>query len=125
MRVNLNRNTIKETDYLIGMIKEEFETRLKEGSDAQIVFDSLQKILEKIYLRPNNVIDTSLYSRRKIESALNQLGFELKKEVEDKLHFYNNETSVSVYLNPTNKKISLIIDTLNVISTVKFNYGLI
>ena len=108
MRVNLNRNTIKETDYLIGMIKEEFETRLKEGSGAQIVFDSLQKILEKIYLRPNNVIDTSLYSRRKIESALTQLGFELKKEVEDKLHFYNNETSVSVYLNPTNKKISLM-----------------
>ena len=108
MRVNLNRDTIKETDYLIGMIKEEFETILKEGSGAQILFDSLQKILEKIYLRPNNIIDTSLYSRKKIESALNQLGFQFKKDVEDKLHFYNNETSVSVYLNPTNKKISLM-----------------
>lgn len=104
----MNRNLIKETDYLIGMIQEEFETKLKEGLGAQILFDSLQKILEKIYLRPNNVIDTSLYSKQKIESALNQLGFEFKKDVEDKLHYYNNETSVSVYLNPVNKKLSLM-----------------
>lgn len=90
------------------MIQEEFETKLKEGLGAQILFDSLQKILEKIYLRPNNVIDTSLYSKQKIESALNQLGFEFKKDVEDKLHYYNNETSVSVYLNPVNKKLSLM-----------------
>lgn len=104
----MNRNTIKETEYLIGLIREEFDTRLKEGSGAQVLFDSLQKILEKIYLRPNNVIDTSLYSKQKIESALNQLGFEFKKDVEDKLHYYNNETSVSVYLNPVNKKLSLM-----------------
>lgn len=108
MRINLNRDIIKETDYLIGMIREEFDNRLKEGLGAQILFDSLQKILEKIYLRPNNVIDTSLYSKQKIESALNQLGFEFKKDVEDKLHYYNNETSVSVYLNPVNKKLSLM-----------------
>ena len=108
MRIDLNRNFIKETEYLIGMIREEFETKLKEGMGAQVIFDSLQKILEKIYLRPNNVIDTSLYSRKKIESALNQLGFQFKKEVDEKIHFYNDETNVSVYLNPVNKKISLM-----------------
>lgn len=104
----LNRDIIKETDYLIGMIKEELGSDLKEGSGAQILFDSLQKILRKIYLRPNNIIDTSLYSKNKIESALNQLGFEFKKEVEDKLHFFNPDTSVSVYLNPVNKRLSLM-----------------
>lgn len=104
----MNKDLIKETDYLIGMIKEEFETNLKEGSGAQILFDSLQKILSKIYLRPNNIIDTSLYRKNKIEDALNQLGFQFKKEVEDKLHFYNADTSVSVYLNPTNRRLSLM-----------------
>lgn len=104
----MNRDIIKETDYLIDMIKEEFNANLKEGQGAQILFDSLQKILEKIYLRPNNIIDTSLYSKNKIESALNQLGFEFKKEVEDKLHFFNPDTSVSVYLNPINKRLSLM-----------------
>lgn len=99
---------IKETDYLIGMIKEELVSDLKEGSGAQILFDPLQKILRKIYLRPNNVIDTSLYSKNKIESALNRLGFEFKKEVEDKLHFFNPDTSVSVYLNPMNRRLSLM-----------------
>lgn len=108
MGFDLNKDLIKETDYLIGMIREEFDAVVKEGAGAQILFDSLQKILDKIYLRPNNIIDTSLYSSKKIQSALNQLGFEFKKEVEDKLHFYNNETSVSVYLNPTNKKLSLM-----------------
>ena len=108
MGISLNRNLIKETDYLIGMIKEEFGSNLKEGQGAQILFDSLQKVLRKIYLRPNNIIDTSLYSKNKIESALNQLGFEFKKEVEDKLHFFNPDTNVSVYLNPMNRRLSLM-----------------
>ena len=43
----------------------------------------------------------------KIENALEQLGYEFRKDAEGKLHYFNKETSVSLYLNPSNKKISL------------------
>jgi len=104
----LKEKVIIETDYLIGMIKEEFNSNLKEGLGAQILFDSLKTVLRKIYLRPNNVIDTSLHSERKIESALNKIGFQFKQEIDDKLHFFNPETSVSVYLNPRNRRLYLM-----------------
>jgi hypothetical protein len=48
-----------------------------------------------------------LYPQQKIETALNELGFEFRQEMEGKLHFFNDETNISVYLNPVNRKITM------------------
>jgi predicted transcriptional regulator len=98
---------IQETEELMGMMKRGFQEIFGESRGTSIFFSKLRKQLKKIYLRPNNVIDTSLYSQSKIEAALSEMGFEFRQEIEDKLHFFNNETNVSVYLNPTNRKITM------------------
>jgi hypothetical protein len=42
-----------------------------------------------------------------IEDSFKDLGYEFRKEIDGKLHYFNTDTSVSLYLNPTNKKITL------------------
>lgn len=98
---------IKETEEMIRMMKDGFQEIFGESRGTSMFFSKFRKKLKKTYLRPNNVIDAGFYSQQKIETALNELGFEFRKEVEDKLHFFNDETNISVYLNPVNKKLTM------------------
>lgn len=98
---------IKETEEMIKMMERGFQEIFGESRGTSLFFSTLRKKLKKIYLRPNNVIDTSFYSQQKIETALTELGFEFRQEMESKLHFFNDETNVSVYLNPLNRKLTM------------------
>jgi hypothetical protein len=100
-------NILEEIEYVSKMIRKEIAFSVKEGAGSSRIFQSLQKEIPKIYFRPNNIIDAGRYSVEKIENALEQLGYEFRKDAEGKLHYFNKETSVSLYLNPSNKKISL------------------
>jgi hypothetical protein len=101
------KKILSEIDYVNNMIHEEMVHSVKEGSGATRIFQSLQEKLPKIYLRPNNIIDLGAYSMKNIEDSLEELGYEFRKESEGKLHYFNQENSISLYLNPSNKKISL------------------
>lgn len=106
MKIELTHRIVKETDHLLKMMRESMSYQLQEGGIDDI-FSSLQDKLSKIYLRPNNVIDAGSYSRNKIEDTLSDLGYEFRKEMEGKFHYFNKETSISLYLNPLNRKITL------------------
>lgn len=99
---------LKETQSIIKIMREEYASPLKEGEGIDGIFSDIQEILPDVYLRPNNIIDLSRYSQRKIEDTFTEMGFEFRKEMEGKLHYFNSTTSVSVYLNPQNKKLSLV-----------------
>jgi hypothetical protein len=101
------REILNEMEYLRKMIDEELESFVKEGSGANRIFQELEEKMPKIYLRPNNIIDLSKYSMTNIEDSFKDLGYEFRKEIDGKLHYFNTDTSVSLYLNPTNKKITL------------------
>lgn len=90
------------------IMREEYTNPLKEGEGIDGLFADIQKILPDTYLRPNNIIDLSRYSQSKIESMFTEMGFEFRKEMEGKLHYFNPTTSVSIYLTPQNKKLSLV-----------------
>lgn len=98
---------IKETEELMSMMERGFKEIFGESRGTSIFFSKLRKNLKKSYLRPNNVIDTSFYSQQKIESALTDMGFEFRQDLEGKLHFFNDETNTSVYLNPVNRKLTM------------------
>lgn len=105
--INTNNDILKETNEIIFLMKRQFSLLIKESKGTSIIFGKLRNNLEKIYLRPNNVIDTSLYSQEKIEDALSNIGFQFRQELEGKYHFFNDETNTSIYLNPVNKKLSM------------------
>jgi len=69
-----NQNILEETEQLIKIMKKHFRFSMSESKGTAIVFNKLKGNLDKIYLRPNNIIDTSLYSEDKIERALNDIG---------------------------------------------------
>lgn len=108
MKLKKNHTIIEETEQILKMIREDFETSLKEIGGVDSIYIQLQDKLDKVYLRPNNIIDAGRYSFSKIESALFDLGYEFRKDIEGKLHYFNDDTSVSLYLNPQNRKITLI-----------------
>lgn len=99
---------LKEIEYVSKMIREELSSTVKEGAGASRIFQELEEKLPEVYLRPNNVIDAGRYSMAKIEAILDELGYSFRKEIDDKLHYFNEETSVSIYLNPINRKITLV-----------------
>lgn len=101
------KDIIKETEEIVEMMGNHFHSFIKESKGTSVFFRNIRKYLKKIYLRPNNVIDTSLYSQSKIEKALNDMGFQFRQELEEKLHFFNDQTNTSVYLNPVNRKLTM------------------
>lgn len=103
---NKHRATIQETNAVIKMMKEMYSTQIDESAGVSLFFEYLQEILPKIYLRPNSVIDASRYSFAKIDQALINIGFEFRQDIDDKFHYFNDETSISIYLNPYNRKIT-------------------
>lgn len=102
-----NRNILDETSEILQIMGKYFRSNISESKGTVIIFNKLKNSLEQIYLRPNNIIDTSFYSQAKIEDALENNGFQFRQELEGKYHFFNDETNTSVYLNPVNKKLSM------------------
>ncbi len=106
MKYNSYHKIVKDTDHLLKMMRENLSKTIQEGG-VDVIFSSIQEKLKNIYLRPNNIIDAGRYSQSKIDQALYDLGYEFRKEIEDKLHYFNKTSSVSLYLNPKNRKITL------------------
>ena len=96
---------LKETKRIKEIARNEY---LEEGEGVEGIFQQLQSVLPNIYLRPNNVVDMGRYSQSKIESTFTDLGFEFRKSEEGKLHYFNPDTSVSIYLNSQNKKLTFV-----------------
>lgn len=105
----MKRDLKKDTNEVLKLMSRAYKLGLFESSGAQRVFEPLSKVLEKARLRPNNIIDTSAHSMTNIIDGLNNIGYEFKKETDDgKLHYFSDDTKISLYLNPVNRKISLI-----------------
>lgn len=107
MRTRKYHTIIDETEHLLKMMRENFSKNIQEVGGVEPIFTSIQAKLKNIYLRPNNIIDAGRYSQAKIDGSLFELGYEFRKEIEGKLHYFNKTTSVSLYLNPKNRKITL------------------
>lgn len=106
MKDKLHTALVNETNRIIRMMREMYDEQLEEAAGVTTFFNSFQEQLPKVYLRPNNIIDAGYYSMNRIESAFSNMGFEFRKDMEGKFHYFNDETSVSVYLNPRNKRIT-------------------
>lgn len=106
MKSKKNISLIEETNRIIRMMREMYDEQLEESAGVSTFFNEFQEQIPNVYLRPNNVIDAGSYSIDRIESALSDMGFEFRKDMGGKFHYFNDKTSVSIYLNPVNKKIT-------------------
>lgn len=97
---------IKDVDYIVRALKEQLSV-VKEGNAAEDIFNELKKSLNNITMLPNNIIDSSRYQEHEIVDVLRKMGYEYKKPIGKKLHFFNKKTSISIYLGQDNRRISL------------------
>jgi hypothetical protein len=97
---------IKDVDYIVNALKEQLSV-VKEGNAAEDLFNELKQSLKNITMLPNNIIDSSRYQEHEIVDVLRNMGYEYKKPVGKKLHFFNKKTSISIYLGQDNRRISL------------------
>jgi len=81
---------------------------LDEGSGAEVIFSEIKTVLNRITMGENSTIQTSMYPEAQTVKALKDLGYEYKKPIGKKLHFFNKETSVSLYYNQSSKNITLV-----------------
>lgn len=105
---NINKydKIIEDTNYIVLALKEEFNA-INEAGAIDDIFDSLKKVLNKVTMMPNNIINASKYQEHEIVDGLRKLGYEYKKPMGKKLHFFNRKTSISLYLGQEKKQISL------------------
>lgn len=81
---------------------------ITEGSGFDSIYEELKKTLEKINILPDNVIDASMYKEHEIIDGLKSIGFQYKKPISGKLHFFNKKSSVSLYLIQNKLQITLM-----------------
>lgn len=81
---------------------------VSEGNGFETIFQELKSGLEKISILPDNKIDASYYTEKQIVDVLKNMGYEYKKAMDNKLHFFNKETSISLYVTQPKNVISLI-----------------
>jgi len=97
---------IEDTDYLITALREEFQI-ITEAGAIDGIFSELKSQLNKISMMPDNTINASKYQEHEIVDGLRKLGYEYKKPMGRKLHFFNRKTSISLYLGQDKKQITL------------------
>jgi hypothetical protein len=90
------------------LIEYALESNINEASGFDGIFNELKTKLTDISMLPDNVIDAKKYKEHEITTALKSIGYEYKKPVANKLHFFNKKTSISLYLNQSDHKITLI-----------------
>lgn len=86
----------------------EHRSSIKEGTGFNSIFEELKKQLSDISMLPDNMIDASMYKEHEIVDALKKIGYAYRKPMGGKLHFFNKETSISVYLIQSSGKITLL-----------------
>lgn len=94
------------TEIIVNKIME--SNPIDEASGFDTIFDQLKIKLKNISILPDNVIDVSSYKEHEIIDALKSIGYEYKKPMSGKLHFFNKKTSISVYLIQNELKITLM-----------------
>jgi predicted HicB family RNase H-like nuclease len=83
-------------------------TFVNEAGGFDSIFDELKTKLSDISMLPDNVIDAGKYKEHEIIEALKSIGYEYKKPMSGKLHFFNKKTSISLYLIQKDSKITLM-----------------
>jgi len=83
-------------------------TEVFEATGFDSIFEELKTKLKNITILPDNVIDVSMYKEHEIINVLKSMGYEYKKPMSGKLHFFNKKTSISVYLIQNCLKITLM-----------------
>jgi hypothetical protein len=86
----------------------EKKSTINEGSGFDAIFTELKKKISDITMMPDNTIDAGMYKENEIVDALKNIGYSYKKPMGGKLHFFNKETSISLYLIQNSGKITLI-----------------
>lgn len=86
----------------------ETENITNEGTGFDSIFEELKKKLDKIEMLPDNAIDAGMYKEHEITNALKEIGYMYKKPMGAKLHFFNKNTSISVYVVQSSRKITLL-----------------
>lgn len=81
---------------------------MKEGTGFDGIFEELKKKLSDVSMLPDNIIDASMYKEHEIVDALKEIGYVYKKPMGGKLHFFNKDTSISLYLIQSSGKITLL-----------------
>lgn len=81
---------------------------IKEGTGFDGIFEELKNKLSDISMLPDNVIDASMYKEHEIVDAIKEIGYIYKKPMSGKLHFFNKDTSISLYLIQSSGKITLL-----------------
>jgi hypothetical protein len=94
------------TEMIVNTIIE--STSIDEASGFDTIFDQLKLKLKDISILPDNVIDVSKYKEHEIIDSLKSIGYEYKKPMSGKLHFFNKKTSISLYLIQNELKITLM-----------------
>lgn len=107
----MKQDLIKETEYLIGAIQNELKLSMREiseGSGADAIFTEIKAKLPKVTMGESGKINAAVYPEAAIVKALKELGYIYKKPMGPKLHFFNRETSISLYLNQQTRTITLV-----------------
>ena len=87
----------------------EIDTTQKSGeNELKQKLESLKSEMENISILPDNRIDATKYEEKAIIESLKTMGYVYKKAIGNKLHFFNKETSISLYLLQGKKIISLV-----------------
>lgn len=101
------KNLINQiTSIIADKIVESFDITEATGFDT--IFEELKTKLQNISILPDNVIDVSKYKEYEIVNALKSIGYEYKKPMSGKLHFFNKKSSISLYLIQKELKITLM-----------------
>lgn len=94
------------TSIIAAKIVESYDIIESTGFDT--IFTELKQKLKNISILPQNTIDGSKYKEHEIIDALKSIGYEYKKPMGNKLHFFNKKTSISLYLIQNTLKITLL-----------------
>lgn len=81
---------------------------IAEATGFDAIFNELKVKLKNINILPDNVIDAGMYKENEIVNALKSMGYEYKKPMSGKLHFFNKKTNISLYLIQNGLKITLM-----------------
>lgn len=103
----MKRDIIKETEYIVEAIKKLFR-EIAEGSGADSIFTEIKSKLPKVTMGEAGKINAAMYPEAAVVKALKELGYIYKKPMGPKLHFFNKETSISVYLSQKTRMITLV-----------------
>ena len=105
-KIKYNMLVEEITNRVMEKLMEKLE--VSEGSGFENIFQELKGELEKITILPDNRIDGSYYTEKQIVDVLKKMGYDYKKAIGNKLHFFNKQTSISLYVTQPKNIISLI-----------------